>query len=299
MPLPALREPDGRLKRLRGHVLGWLAVLFLFPTLMLGNAFQTLSVVLLPFSRRAFRAVNRFIANTWWGLCVSVARGFHGVRVELTGDELPPDENVIVVPNHQSMADITVLFDPAADRGRLGDLKWYVKDVLKYVPGVGWGMLFLDCLFIKRNWTADRDQIEAVFRRIREDRVPVWVVSFVEGTRVKPHKVESSQKFAAERGLPRLQNVLLPRTKGFVATVEGLAGHLEAVYDLTIGYEEGVPTLWQWIRGLVGRVHVRARRYPVAELPDGEEALTAWLVDRFAEKDRALDRLYRTGSFEE
>ncbi len=158
-------------------------------------------------------------------------------------------------------------------------------------------MLFLDCLFIKRNWTADKDLIRRVFKRIKRDRVPVWITSFLEGTRMRPHKLARSQKYAAERGLPRLEHLLIPRTKGFVATLEGLRGHVDAVYDVTIGYLAGVPTLWQWTQGAAPEVHVHVRRFPVASLPEDAEALAAWVMDRYVEKDRLLDAFYREGRF--
>lgn len=51
----------------------------------------------------------------------------------------------------------------AAAECELGDMKWMVKDIIKYVPGVGWGMLFLDCIFVKRDWTTDKESIRKTF----------------------------------------------------------------------------------------------------------------------------------------
>ena len=90
----------------------------------------------------------------------SSARRVHGIHAVVTGDAVPPRENAIVVANHQQMPDITFLMMWAREKDRLGDLKWVVKDVIKYVPGVGWGMAFIDCVFVKRDWTADRASIE-------------------------------------------------------------------------------------------------------------------------------------------
>jgi 1-acyl-sn-glycerol-3-phosphate acyltransferase len=271
------------------------AMTILMPSLLLGNLLQMASIVTLPFSMRLFRAINRTIAAAWWGGCVHLARWLHGVKVCVTGDALPAGENAVVMVNHQSMSDIPVILDVASLNGRLGDLKWYVKDILKYVPGIGWGMIFLDCLFIKRDWTEDRDKIARVFRRIVKGRVPVWIVSFLEGTRMRPHKLLRSQEYARTRGLPVFEHVLVPRTKGFAATLEGLGGHAHAVYDFTIGYVDAVPSLSQWAFGYVRTVHVHIRRTPVAELPVGSEALAAWVVEQYGQKDRRLDRYYRTG----
>ena len=59
----------------------------------------------------------------------------------------------------------------------------------------------------------------------------------------------------------------------------------------------GVPTLWQWTKGYVRKVHLDVRRYAMDALPENEEALSGWLVKRFEEKDRRLDSFYSNESF--
>ncbi len=274
-----------------------LTILFLGSTLLLANGFQMLSLVIRPFSLKIFRRVNSIIADIWWGLCVRAGEYFYGIKIIVSGDEIPHNENTIVVLNHQSMTDITTLLAYAKSKGRLGDLKWFVKDIIKYFPGVGWGMLFLDCLFIKRNWTEDKKYIHKMFEKILRYSIPLWLVSFVEGTRIRPSKLIQSQKYAQENGLPLLKHLLLPRTKGFVASVQALRPHLQAVYDMTVGYVQEVPTLWQWIRGDVRKVFIHVRRFPINALPQEESDLSQWLMDLFVKKDKLLDQFYKNGSF--
>jgi 1-acyl-sn-glycerol-3-phosphate acyltransferase len=206
-------------------------------------------------------------------------------------------ENAIVISNHQQMPDITFLMDFARRKDRLGDLKWIVKDIIKYVPGVGWGMLFLDCVFVKRTWTDDQESIRQTFARIVDNDVPVWLISFSEGTRITPEKLARSQAYAREHGLPEPRHVLVPRTKGFVATVLGLRDHVKAVYDVTIGYEGGVPTLTQFIKGYVPRAHMHVRRHPIETLPRDEDGLAAWVVQAFRDKDDLMEQYYQRGTF--
>ena len=187
----------------------------------------------------------------------------------------------------------------AKSKGRLGDMKWIVKDPIKYVPGVGWGMLFLDCIFVKRDWTKDRESIRKTFARLRDNDVPVWLLSFSEGTRITPAKLEKSQQYAREHGLFTPRHVQVPRTKGFLATMEGLRDHVDAVYDLTLGYEEGVPTLWQYVKGYAPRAHLHVKRHAIDTLPQDAEALSAWILDRFQEKDELLEHYYQHGAFPE
>ncbi|MBW1810764.1 MAG: acyltransferase [Deltaproteobacteria bacterium] len=299
MSLQPLKNPESKIARLAATVKVTPALIFLFPALLVINLAQMTSVVLIPFSRKRFRRFNRWCANTWWSWCVSLVKLLHGTRVEMTGDQVPAKENAIVVANHQQMPDITFLMFFAREKQRLGDLKWVVKDAIKYVPGVGWGMLFLDCIFVKRDWAKDQASIERVFSKFMEGNIPIWLVSFVEGTRFTPAKREEGRKYAQKRGIALPRNVLLPRTKGFAASVQGLRDHLDAVYDVTIGYKEGVPSLWQYTLGFSRVAHLHVRRYPIEDLPGSSEELADWLFSRNTEKDKLLEEFYKTGSFPE
>lgn len=278
--------------------------LLLIPPLLafvlLLNVVQMLSLLVRPVSGPAFRFVNRQCARAWFNfLTFTLERGL-GVRFVVSGDPLPARENAFVIANHQSGCDIPALVALASRCRRAGDLKWFVKDPIKWVPGIGWGMQFLDCIFVRRNWTADKDKILATFERLRAHQVPFWILSFVEGTRLTPAKLERSRAYCAKAGLPVLKHVMSPRTRGFEATLEGLGSLTDAVYDVTIafeGYDVGrVPGLRELFFGGMSRVHLHVRRFPAAALPVAKEARVEWVLDRFEEKDRMLARFRETGS---
>jgi len=295
MPLEPLRDDSGPIATIRA--LGVLAIGF--GTLLPINLLQLLSLVVLPFSRKAFRAVNRWCADTWWGFCVTGAELIYGVRVIFTGEDVPMRENALLISNHQQMPDIPAIMKFSKTKERLGDLKFFVKKQLKWVPGMGWGMQFLDCLFIDRDWASDSEQIRRTFDRLVNGRVPVYLVSFVEGTRLTLPKLEVAQAYARENGLTLPRHTLVPRSKGFSASVEGLRSHIAAVYDLTIAYEVGVPSLWQYLKGMVHRIHVHVRRFPIEELPQSADDLRQWLLARWDEKNDLLEQYYAAGSFPE
>ena len=295
MPLEPLRDTSGPIATIRA--LGVLAIGF--GTLLPINLIQLLSLVVLPFSRRGFRAVNRWCADTWWGFCVTGAELIYGVRVIFTGEDVPMRENALLISNHQQMPDIPAIMKFSKTKERLGDLKFFVKKQLKWVPGMGWGMQFLDCLFIDRDWASDSEQIRRTFDRLVNGRVPVYLVSFVEGTRLTLPKLEVAQAYARENGLTLPRHTLVPRSKGFSASVEGLRSHIAAVYDLTIAYEVGVPSLWQYLKGMVHRIHVHVRRFPIEELPQSADDLRQWLLARWDEKNDLLEQYYAAGSFPE
>ncbi|MBI5544560.1 MAG: acyltransferase [Deltaproteobacteria bacterium] len=297
MPLPPLPEPAKRSTRVAALARTVPATGFLFGSLLAFNAAQTASLVMRPLSRRTFRRFNRWAADTWWGWSVEATKILYGTRLEASGDVIPERENAIVLVNHQQMADIPFLLAFARSKGRLGDVKWFAKKSIMYVPGVGWGMWFLDCPFLDRDWTRDQASIGRTFGHLLRDDVPLWLVSFPEGTRLTPQKLEAGRDYAARQGIAPLRHLLLPRTKGFVASVHGLRSHITAVYDLTLGYERGVPTLWQYMKGYSRRAHLHARRYPIETLPVDDAGLAEWLLARFREKDELLERFYATGAF--
>jgi lysocardiolipin and lysophospholipid acyltransferase len=291
-----LERPTG-IRGIFGKVRGAVIAAFLFATILTANAIQMLSLIIRPFSIRAFRAINCAVAGTWWSMSVVMGHLIYGIKGIYSGDDVPVKENAVVFANHQQMPDVLILLELAMAKRRIGDLKWIVKHALKYVPGMGWGLQFLDCLFLKRNWMSDKVLIEKTFSKFRREQIPLWLVSFPEGTRITDTKLIKSQEFSRRHGEVVLENVLFPRTKGFVASVEALRDHIHAVYDVTIGYPKGIPTLWDWIQGWTREFHIHIRRYPVASLPQTEDRLSGWMVDRFREKDALLKHFHERGYF--
>jgi 1-acyl-sn-glycerol-3-phosphate acyltransferase len=295
MAIVQARETRRLPARLAGFCLALLGISFLLVTVLLCNILQCLSLFLLPFSVKAFKNANRAIAGFWWWLCVVWIKKVLRIKIDRSGDEVPAQENAVVFANHQQMPDIMVLMLLTAPIHRLGDMKWFVKDVLKYVPGIGWGMLFLDCLFDKRDWAADRARIEATFKKYKAHRISFWLISFVESTRITPKKLERAQEFAAKRGEYIPQMTLVPRSRGFIASIQGLGDRVDAIYDVTIAYEGGIPRLWYFLSGGTPSVALEFKRYPRAELPRTELELARWLADRFIEKDKKMIRYAQTG----
>jgi 1-acyl-sn-glycerol-3-phosphate acyltransferase len=147
----------------------------------------------------------------------------HGrVKVIYTGDKTPLRESVVVIANHSSYADWMVIFTFAKRMGRLGCCKFFVKDLIKWIPGIGWGLMISDSIFLKRDWTRDEKTILGTFAHLREHNLPFWLVLFAEGTRITPKKHKEGQEYSRKQGLPVLRHLLVPRTKGLYATLLAL-----------------------------------------------------------------------------
>jgi len=99
--------------------------------------------------------------------------------------------------------------------------------------------------------------------------------------------------------LPILKNVLLPRTKGFVATVQSLGDLAPVVYDFTIVYVDTKTGEWEKAKGpyvfqLIFRrprtvAHCYIRRYDLKSLPRDDTGLENWLYQIWKEKDDLLE----------
>jgi len=240
----------------------------------------------------------------WWLLQRNLEEPFGHCNVTMSGDVLPPGESAFVVANHVSMTDFFLINAIAIRKRMLPNVKYILKDSLKWLPAFGWGMYMCGHVFIKRNWTTDSEKILAAFGRIRDLDIPLWLISYVEGTRKTVEKHRASNQFARERGLKELNNLLLPRTTGFVSTVKAMRNsQMTAVYDFTFAYQKttskGVrfgeaPSLLRIHLAPIDdeyQIHIHVKRYPMDSLPQDDAGLQKWLYDRWVEKDKLMGHL--------
>jgi 1-acyl-sn-glycerol-3-phosphate acyltransferase len=285
MKINSLYRDSGVGKVLWLGVWGPINLIVAFGPLLAFNFLQFPSLFILPFSKRAFRQYNRAAGGFLWGWWAFGVQRLIGLNVERTGDEILRKEDAIVICNHQGMADVLVIICLAFGKGRIGDLKWIAKDVLKYIPGLGWGLLFLESVFVKRNWTGDRKRVLSTFEKYRLDKIPIWMCMFPEGTRFTPKKRQAAEKFARAKGIDIPGNVLIPRKKGFQAAVIGLRQHVKAIYTITIKYESKVPKLVQIIRGDIKSVKCHVSRVGISDLPVDDHEVGRWLFEEFKRMD--------------
>lgn len=155
-------------------------------------------------------------------------------------------------------------------------------------------------VFLSRSWERDKRSIEETFSHLRRSNLPFWLMSHPEGTRATPAKIAESKAFAREKGLPVLENVLLPRIKGLKATLEGLRyGNLDSILDVTLCWDQHCGPLPFFFFGQGGArtCHALLREYPVEVLPKSEDELVQWIYDRWEEKDKLVGEFRRTGKF--
>ncbi|XP_048337462.2 probable 1-acyl-sn-glycerol-3-phosphate acyltransferase 5 isoform X2 [Ziziphus jujuba] len=219
-------------------------------------------------------------------------------KVIFSGETVDPKKRILLIANHRTEVDWMYLWDLAWRKGQLGYIRYILKSSLMKLPIFGWSFQILEFIPVQRKWEVDGPIMHQMLSTFKDLRDPLWLALFPEGTDFTEQKCIRSQKYAAENGLPILNHVLIPKTKGFYACLEDLRESLDAVYDVTIGYKHRCPTFLDNAFGLdPSEVHMHVRRIPLDDIPTSEEKVTTWLVNQFHLKDELLSGFHSQGHF--
>jgi 1-acyl-sn-glycerol-3-phosphate acyltransferase len=214
--------------------------------------------------------------------------------------ELDPRKSYLLIGNHQSWADIPILFDLL--HGRVPFLRFFVKRQLLYVPIVGAGCWAMDFPFMKRHSREEvatnpglRNEDLAATRHACEifKTSPVTVVNFAEGTRFTEAK-----RIARQSPFRRL---LRPKSAGLSFTLNAMGEQFAGVIDVTLAYESTTkPLLWSWLCGEQDRLRVHVDLLPIpADMihgnyesdPEYRARFQAWVNGIWSRKDARLDAM--------
>ena len=147
----------------------WVVGITLVAILFLVTAF--LSIALYPFDRK------RKIVHAqcfWWADAVTALNPYWDVKVSGL-ENIDSQKTYVVVSNHQSLADIVLMYKTKMQ------FKWVAKDSLFKIPVLGWNMRIARHIRLSRG---DFSSIKKVYREAATWlRQGVSVVFFPEGTR--------------------------------------------------------------------------------------------------------------------
>lgn len=257
--------------------------------------------------RSAQRAGARacvWVARRWVAANRVVYRLYHRVpapgygHVQING-ALDPTKSYLLVCNHQSWADILILFDVFG--GRVPFLRFFLKRDLLWVPIVGVACWAMDFPFMKRhskeaiakNPQLANEDLETTRRtcEIYKDD-PVTVVNFPEGTRFSKAKRDASAS--------PYRQLLRPKAAGLSFTLRAMGEQFGGIIDVTLLYAPSRKNkLWAWLCGEQAEVQVRVEVLPVPpELLLGDYSADPafrahfqhWLNGLWALKDAALNQ---------
>jgi len=293
-----MSQNGGILSVAKGYVRGYSYATLWYISILLG--FYFLYAPLLPLlliNRRWFRKCTDTLYATWEAFNVSLLELVFGVELVLTGDQVVPQENALLVLNHPTRTDWNFLWQGLHHAAPSHNAKIVLKQELRNIPGMGWCMSMSRFIYLARNWASDSARLDKMldyFNRTSAEGGK-QIVLFPEGTNLTPKAKEKSDSFAEGSHRPKYNHVLHPRTTGFVHMARGLMdrGMLGSVLDCTIAYPDSanVPTSEAAVLSgaLPSQVHLHITRHPVASLPSTYVGLEKWLEERWREKEARLE----------
>ncbi|CAA3028269.1 1-acyl-sn-glycerol-3-phosphate acyltransferase 2-like [Olea europaea var. sylvestris] len=272
-----------------------LGLLFLLSGLIVNSIQALLLVLVRPISKNTYRRINKEVTELLWLEVIWLFDWWANIKVELYTDletfELMGKEHALLICNHKSDIDWLVGWVLAQRAGCLGSALAIIKKSALFLPVLGWSMWFSGFLFLERTWAKDENTLKSGFEGLSDYPRPFWLALFVEGTRFTMEKLLAAQEYAASAGFPVPRNVLIPRTKGFVAAVTHLRSFVPVIYNITLAIpkNEPRPTLLRLIRGRSSVVHLHIERHLMQELPVSDSDIAQWCKDIFVAKDALLE----------
>ena len=261
----------------------------------------TLAKLLLPLAgfRRACSHGLVAIAESWIGVNNALFDLFTRIRWQVDGlDGLRRDANYLVLANHQSWVDISVL-QKVLNR-RIPFLRFFLKSQLIWVPLLGPAWWALDFPFMKRYSKEtlarhpglqgkDREATRRACAKFRQ--LPVSVMNFVEGTRFTPAKHDA-------QGSP-YRHLLRPRAGGVAFVLDAMGDGLQTILEVAIVYPGGSCSLSDLIAGRLREVRVSLRQRPIEPGLRGDyerdeafrQYFQAWINALWREQDARIGRL--------
>ncbi len=219
------------------------------------NASQALGAPLSLINEDWYNAWIAFTKQSWgllmmtmtqcWAPTVIRVSGHESVRGQLhktvDGNLLCTfPERLVLIANHQIYTDWLYLWWMGYTAGMHGHVYIVLKESLKKIPILGWGMQFSQFIFLKRNWEMDKPRLAKHLQKLNNPSHPMWLMLFPEGTNLASCTRGKSKQWAEKHKIDDMQHQLLPRSTGLQFCLEELHKTVDYVYDCTIAYE-GVP----------------------------------------------------------
>jgi len=255
--------------------------------------------LIIPFesSKRIFTHLIILIGECWI-FCNSLwIKAFHNPKWKVEGFEKLDKKNwYLSVANHQSWADIFIL--QSITNRKIPMLKFFMKDVLIWVPVIGLAWWALDMPFlkryseekIKRNPELRGKDISSMKKSFnRFSRYPVSIFIFAEGTRFTKEKQDLQNS--------PFSSLLLPKPGGIGLTLSTMP-YINKMIDFSIKYESNKRSFWAFLCGEMNEATIKVNLIDIPQtLLGGEysedeiyrDDLKNWLYDIWQDKDRFLN----------
>lgn len=205
----------------------------------------------------------------------------------------------LIVSNHQSWLDIVVLLHVFTNK--IPNMKFFIKDQLKWVPLLGFAWWAMGCPFMKRY---SKDYLARnPHKKIKDLKAttkamhffshhPTSIINFVEGTRFTREKKALQQS--------PYQHLLKPKAGGVSFVLDIMDKKITSIIDVSIVYPDPHFSLWNFLCHRMNEVKVSVREIPLPSFLtqnlslDEEQKqlyLRNWLNEEWLKKDKIIDDL--------
>jgi len=203
----------------------------------------------------------------------------------------------LVLPNHQSWADIVML--QVALNKKIPFFRFFLKQELIWVPVLGVAWIALDYPFMKRytkeqiakNPALHGTDIENTKKACEKykDR-PVAITNFLEGTRFTQAKHDKQNS--------PYNHLLKPKSGGIAFALSVMDKKITRLLDVTIVYPEGQASIWDLMCGRVRKVIIRVNESTIPDDiltgdyendPVFRAKFQQWVSDLWKTKDELID----------
>jgi len=161
----------------------------------------------------------------------------------------------LVTANHQTWADIIILFN--AFSGRIPLLKFFLKQQLRWVPLVGQTCWIYGFPFLYRKGSIQKDIAATRKACERFKKNPGSLMIFAEGTRFTP------EKNAAQRS--PYKHLLKPKAGGMAIALDCMGDKIDSLLDTTIIYPDEKINFLNFCRGKFKKITVIVREIPLTK----------------------------------
>uniref|UniRef100_A0A0K0FUT6 1-acyl-sn-glycerol-3-phosphate acyltransferase epsilon (inferred by orthology to a human protein) n=1 Tax=Strongyloides venezuelensis TaxID=75913 RepID=A0A0K0FUT6_STRVS len=265
--------------------------------------------------RKWIEYIDNKMFSSYLKMCLFIFENCSGAKIYVHGNYdsiVSTKEKAIVISNHQSSADWVVFTILASRQKTEYGLRFVVKSSLQYIPLFAWYIYQRGFVFVKRFGSFVLDPVERQLNYLSTLESPYWLCIFPEGTRYNAQNltaIDKTHDWCIQQGIRAFMNVGKPYTKAFTLSFNVLSQHINAVYDLTIGYNfsdklpiRGTPVNMFDLFSKTAEnkaIHIYIKRILPDDVPRTMSGQKIFLMKNFEEKELLMEKFYETGAFSE
>ncbi|EPR79148.1 1-acyl-sn-glycerol-3-phosphate acyltransferase [Spraguea lophii 42_110] len=197
--------------------------------------------VLFPFP--ALKNEGTLIIKRKWLDLTSTLVGlyFHKPIYVAYNKEILKNKRSIIISNHITNYDWIFLMLVLRELDKYDELRIILKESLAKIPIFGYGMKCFKFIFLKRNWSEDKNKLREGIGNLK-DKLKYNVLIFPEGTFIDSETHKKSKTFSTTLS-HKINNktfnpeyTLIPRTRGLGLLYNELKNRSDGVIDTTLLY---------------------------------------------------------------